>query len=201
MLTALTVCLTLGIGFAGDGKEDRSIPLPPDTIVAANWLHDGSWYALDGKAVACVRRLMEGKPYREPESIRWPLYRADTNTIILRGVKDNRLVQTEVIHFADGMALLWSSARTDRFETDDTPERTHLLNLLTRIKEGREKPVVQAPEIAEKPGQSNATENTGRKVRRGILKNRKTVGRKKDAVLPRPSKAISLAQHNGNMPG
>jgi hypothetical protein len=174
-LTLLTFYLTLGLGFAADDKtEGETVSLPAKTIIAANWVRNGNWYALDGHAIACVKKLLEGKPYRMPEGVRDVVLPPDTNRIILWGVKGNELVQIETIAFADRIAMLSSSARPHLIETDDTAERTHLLNLLARIKEGKEKPVVQAPGTEKKAEQSNTSETPARKLRRGLIKARRS---------------------------
>jgi len=111
--------------------------LSPKSIVAANLIRDGSWYALDSEELGAIRKLLKGKAFHRPTEVREVLFPPFRNTIILWGVDGSSLAQIEVVEFDDAVAFINSLMRTYIIETEHSRERKVISDLVDRIRGGK----------------------------------------------------------------
>jgi hypothetical protein len=124
---------------ASDEKVGSDIA--PKTILAANVVKDGKWYALSNKELACLKELLKTKPFQIPEGIAHVSLPALNNSFVLWGIEDNRLVQIEVIAFNDRVRFFSSSQRDYLMNLPESKEQKVLEDLMDRIEQGKEQPL------------------------------------------------------------
>jgi hypothetical protein len=124
---------------ASDEKVGGDIP--PKTILAANVVKDGKWYALSNKELACLKELLKTKPFQMPEGVTHVSLPAFNNSFVLWGMENNQLVQIEAIAFNDRVRFLNSSQRDYLMNLDESKEQKVLVDLIDRIEQGKEQPL------------------------------------------------------------
>lgn len=148
--------------FASDEKPGSDIP--QKTILAANVVKDGKWYALSNKELACLKELLKTEPFRMPEGISHVSLPAFNNSFILWGMENRELVQIEVIAFNDRVRFFSSSQRDYLMNLPESKEQKVLEDLIDRIEQGKEQPLnveSKIPPVHEE----KANEAEGRRTR------------------------------------
>ena len=118
-------------------------------------VHDGRWYSLGSKEIACVNRLLAGEPWSKPKEIDHVMLPHGNNTIVLWGKEGQYLTATDVIKLDDNAYFLWSERKRHYYSEPDSKDRMILAELIRRISAGKEEALT-----AEEPGQSNLKPET-----------------------------------------
>jgi hypothetical protein len=147
-----------GFALAGDKEESPQSGLPRGTIVSGNLIRDGSWYALSGRQLAAVEKLIAvSKPAEKtPPGMTeiWPPY---TNRIVLWRTSKEGLAAAEVIDFDDRLIRFYLPNRNENchLQLKDAESLKVLRSLLGGVQRNRMRPIAHEEAIEKPKSDSN----------------------------------------------
>jgi hypothetical protein len=153
-IAGLLVLVLLSVGARTPESETKSlewfkalvdadlIKIPSDAIVAATVEVSGNWYAMEGKEIACLTKLLaRGSPVPAPPPEMSVIPISLHNRIVLWGFDGRNLVAVDVVLVDSKVSALKSFRTLKRYLVAEDAERDPLVRMFDRIDKGKAVPL------------------------------------------------------------